>query len=114
MLFNVFKLVGLVPARAGRGPQTDELLRQPEAAFKDLAVYPERCGRGCAANCSHTASPCRLCRVCLDTATHQVLWQAFREHKDRHSCRRVVPPTLVRPSLARPSFSIPFSKIGFK
>ena len=32
----------------------------------------------------------------MNPELEEILWEAFREHTDKHLCRRVVPPTLVR------------------
>ena len=41
VIFNLFRLVGIVPTN--RLKSDDPLMRQPQAAFKDLAVFPDRC-----------------------------------------------------------------------
>lgn len=71
----------------------DELITQPEMAFKDLAVFPHRCVADRCANCS--IPECKLCKLCLTSQVKSILQEAFREHTRRHLCRRVVPPTLV-------------------
>ena len=71
----------------------DELLSQPEVAFKDLVVFPERCAASSCANCSSVE--CKLCKFCLTESLKSVLTEAFKEHTRRHLCRRVVPPSLV-------------------
>jgi len=95
VIFNVLNLVGLVPVTKSLSyvkQETEELTRQPEVAFKELAVFAEECGGHCG-NCSATV--CKLCKKCLDPSVESVLLDAFREHVDRHLCRRVVPPILV-------------------
>merc|ERR1712071_708372 len=65
VIFNVLNLVGLVPVTKSLShvkQETEELTRQPEVAFKELAVFAEECGGHCGnfrqrcANCAKSAS----------------------------------------------------------
>ncbi len=69
----------------------DELMEQNQVAFKDLAVFPDECGK--CSNCSDII--CKLCKSCLTAPLKATLREAFKEHTRRHLCRRVIPPTLV-------------------
>jgi len=93
VIFNALNIVGVIPTRNTlpyRKEETEKLTRQPEVAFKDLAVFPEECGNchGC------SSSVCRLCKQCMQPSVESILLEAFREHVHRHLCRRIVPPML--------------------
>lgn len=75
----------------------DELMEQNQVAFKDLAVFPDECGK--CSNCSDII--CKLCKSCLTAPLKATLREAFKEHSRRHLCRRVIPPTLVNIHLNR-------------
>jgi len=93
VIFNVLNIVGVIPARSALSyhkQETEQLTRQPQVAFKELAVFPEECGN--CHNCS--SSVCRLCKQCMQPSVESVLLEAFREHVHRHLCRRIVPPML--------------------
>ncbi|XP_046642006.1 probable tubulin polyglutamylase ttll-15 [Daphnia pulicaria] len=94
VIFNVLKLIGIIPSGYPNSVGTDdELLSQPEVAFKDLVVFPDRCAASRCANCS--SLECKLCKPCLTESLKSDLTEAFKEHTRRHVCRRVVPPSLM-------------------
>nr|CAH0112389.1 unnamed protein product [Daphnia galeata] len=94
VIYNVLKLIGIIPSGYRNSAGTDdELLSQPEVAFKDLVVFPERCAASRCVNCSNVE--CKLCKPCLTNELKTVLIEAFKEHTRRHLCRRVVPPSLM-------------------
>lgn len=63
---------------------------------KNIVAYPKLCAE---MNCnSCNSEDCKLCKPCInrDDIMKVHLTNAYREHIDRHDCKRVFPPTFVR------------------
>lgn len=58
--------------------ESAELLVQPEVAFKDLAVFPDRCSQ------CEDCYKCKLCNPCMTAQLKAILQEAFRQHTQTH------------------------------
>lgn len=60
---------------------------------KNVLVYPEICS---SEQCSTCMAPqCQLCLPCLTNETLNTLKEAYKEHTNKHDCKRVFPPSMV-------------------
>ncbi|XP_025205839.1 tubulin polyglutamylase ttll6 isoform X1 [Melanaphis sacchari] len=84
VLFNLFAIVGLTYFER----REDSI--NMAVSTKNIVAYPETCAK---MNCnSCNSEDCLLCSPCMDSYTKVQLTNAYREHIDRHDCKRVFPP----------------------
>ncbi|XP_050438354.1 probable tubulin polyglutamylase ttll-15 isoform X2 [Adelges cooleyi] len=86
VLFNLFAIVGLTHFER----KQDSI--KMAVSMKNIVAYPKSCDE---MNCQITCQSenCKLCYPCMDNETKIHLTNAYREHIDRHDCKRVFPPT---------------------
>lgn len=60
---------------------------------KNIMAYPKMCAETNCDKCD--TEDCRLCHTCMEPETKVQLINAYREHIDRHDCKRVFPPKFV-------------------
>lgn len=61
---------------------------------KNIVAHPKYCTEIDCNTCQ--SEDCKLCLPCMDSEIKTQLTNAYREHIDRHDCKRVFPPKFVR------------------
>ncbi|KAF2901433.1 hypothetical protein ILUMI_04757 [Ignelater luminosus] len=94
VIFNLFGLVGISERATKNSVVTGSTLdQQMQVADKNIVVFPTECNSSmCRTSC---VSPlCQLCRHCLSVETKMTLKQAYIEHVNKGTCKRVFPPSV--------------------
>ncbi|XP_050529493.1 probable tubulin polyglutamylase ttll-15 [Daktulosphaira vitifoliae] len=95
VLFNLFALVGLTHFE--RKKDSNKMI----VSMKNIVAYPKHCSEIDCNTCQ--SEDCKLCLPCIDSEIERQLTNAYREHIDRHDCKRIFPPTFERRLLVNSS-----------
>ncbi|VVC37553.1 Tubulin-tyrosine ligase/Tubulin polyglutamylase [Cinara cedri] len=85
VLFNLFAIVGLTHFE-----RKDDSVKMAVSG-KNIVAYPKKCAEMNCDSCDNS-DDCLLCTPCMNTNMIVQLTNAYREHIDRHDCKRVFPP----------------------
>ncbi|KAK3611317.1 hypothetical protein CHS0354_029967 [Potamilus streckersoni] len=93
VIFNVLRLVGVARYTENSFIQSERLEADMLVSDRDIQVFPEWCtSKECVENC--IPKKCKLCNHCLNLRSKMSLKDAYLEHINRGTCRRVWPPPL--------------------
>ncbi|KAF5308155.1 hypothetical protein FQR65_LT06335 [Abscondita terminalis] len=89
VIFNVLGLVGVSDLISIRSRSVEEM----QVADKNIVVFPNECNSSmCRNGCM--APLCQLCRPCILDESKHTLQEAYREHINKGSCKRIYPPSM--------------------
>ncbi|XP_071453874.1 probable tubulin polyglutamylase ttll-15 [Hetaerina americana] len=93
VIYNLMSLVGIGTRiqKFGLHHSPDDV-EEMQVSFKNLAVEASRCSKKICSSC--LAPQCLICKPCLTSNTIEILKNAYLEHENRLSTRRVFPPPM--------------------
>ncbi|XP_067942028.1 probable tubulin polyglutamylase ttll-15 [Watersipora subatra] len=91
VVYNLLHVVGAA-TRVEHHSKLEVNEQEMRVGPRDLSVDPDACVKHCADGCK--AVECRLCYPCMTSSYKEMLQEAYLEHVNRRSTKRIMPPTM--------------------
>ncbi|KAK4885271.1 hypothetical protein RN001_001542 [Aquatica leii] len=93
IIFNLLGLVGISDVISKHSSVRSQSAEDMRVTDKNIMVFANECNSSMCRN-SCMAPICQLCRPCLTEEHKNNLQQAYREHVNKGSCKRIYPPPM--------------------